>query len=73
MTDTLMPYPKSESGAWKRKRNDMLESVSQQKYCTSCNRLKPVEEVKIYRGRNGEGMPRCNECQARRLAARAAR
>lgn len=64
----LQPYPKTYSGQWKRKFTDELESISKTKYCTSCNTLRPLEQVKIYRGGSGIGVPRCDTCQSKRLA-----
>ncbi len=63
-----LSHPQTQSGIYRRKRMDHLESISGKKFCTSCGTTKPVEQVKIYKSDNGkQGMPRCDQCQARRV------
>lgn len=65
-----LAYPTSPGGIYKRKLTDQLEAISGLKYCTSCNQLRPVAQVKVYRSTNGRGsVPRCNDCMERRRAA----
>ena len=66
----MLTYPTTAAGRYKRRQTDLLESISGLKYCTSCNQLKPVAQVKVYRSTNGRGaVPRCNDCMERRRAA----
>ena len=68
MSDELST-PTSYGGKYKRRQNDNLEAISGKKFCTSCMTLKPVEKVKIYKSMKSKvGVPRCDECQAKRKA-----
>lgn len=60
--------PLTQSGRWKRKKMDELKAITGTAYCTSCQALCPKENVKIYRTRGGINRPRCDACQARRVA-----
>lgn len=70
MSDQLN-VPTTKPGINNRKQSDTWAELSGQRFCTSCQRSKPKDEVKIYkpRGKNStcRGMPRCDECQKRRL------
>ncbi len=65
----IAPEPTSVSGKWKRRRNAELEAISGKRFCTSCRRPHPADQVKLYRGtgRTQQSMPRCDACQQRRL------